>query len=89
MTDTLPGGYYWNSERKRHEDAFGQPVEKHSDAELKKAREEHLELTPDQAEILAKEAQTRQRAQEAQHAADIAAAAAKTAQTAKGHSRGK
>ena len=80
MSNTIPGGYYWNADRKRHEDAWGNPVEKQSDAEIKKAKEEGEALTPDQAEILAREAQTKQRASELQAAADAAAAAAKTAQ---------
>jgi hypothetical protein len=79
MSNTIPGGYYWNTVTKRHEDAWGNPVEKHSDAEIKKAKEDSETLTPDQAEILAREAQTKQRASELQAAAAAAAAQAKTA----------
>lgn len=79
MSGTLPGGYFYNTDRKRHEDAWGNPVTKHSDAELKKAVEKSEELTPEQADALAQQAQATRAANEARAAADEAEAKAKAA----------
>lgn len=87
MGNTIPGGYYLDAQTNRHVDAWGKPVDKQSDSALKKAKEETETLTPDQAELLRSEDQTRRAAEEARQAADVAEEQAKAATVRKSGSK--